>query len=812
MKISQNWLKKFVDFKLTPEQFTEGLTMLGLEVESHEDYAKKYTSFVVGEVLERAKHPNADRLSFCKVNVGKEVKEIVCGAPNVAAGQKVAVALVGATIPHNQHDPNGEPFVLEKARIRGVESNGMICSAHELGLGKEADGILALDSKAKPGTPLAHFLFGNDIVYEIGITPNRADCLSHIGVAREVGLLLNKRVGLPKILVRESKTVASSVATVKIEDSKRCPRYSATVLRNVKIQTSPQWLQDALTVVGVRPINVVVDVTNYVMLELGQPLHAFDLDKLAGGTIIVKTAKDGDTFTTLDGITRKLSADTLMICDAEKQIAIGGVMGGQNSEIGESTVNVLIESAFFDPSNIRRTSRALGLSTEASYRFERGTDISNTATAALRAAQLIQELTGCEVLKGVIDVQPKKQQWKPIRLRTARVNQILGTHLSRAKVAAQLKKLQFGSATMGKDELAVTVPSYRVDVLEEIDLIEEVARVYGYENIETKTKAGIDFSSALVQDRFEEELRNYCVGAGFNEIVSISLQDENTASLDGEKNIRVLNPVSTDMQALRTNLVAGALQAIARNSNYGARIHRIFEIGRIYRADENAPVSSLKRYQEEERFVLAISGHSPSERDRTDNSSASFFDLKGEIEGLLSKFSLDNQRFIFYDTISSLTDLTVGVEINGTYAGYFGKVKEHHAKQFDIEEAVIVCELSLGVLRSGWKQDRKFVPLPKFPDVTRDLAFTVDETLPHVEVEKVLWEFGRPLIRSVRLFDVYAGAQTGSGKKSLAYALEFRSDERTLTDVEIEENLRRVVQAVETRCRASLRSADRRTH
>ena len=406
--------------------------MLGLEVEGYEDFAKKYENFVVGEVLERAKHPNADRLSICKVNIGNAVQEVVCGAPNVAAGQKVVVALIGAVIPHNQHDPEGKPFVIERTKIRGVESNGMICSEFELGFGKDASGILVLDEKAKVGTPLAKYLGKTDIIYEIGITPNRADCLSHIGVSREIGLLVNKKLKMPKIVLKESKAPASKFAKIEILDKEKCPRYSARVLRNVKIGSSPKWLQDLLTSVGVRPINNVVDVTNYVLMEMGHPLHAFDYDTLAGHKIIVKTAQNGEKFVTLDGKERSLTSDTLMICDAEKPIAIAGVMGGMNTEISDVTTNVLIEAAYFDPGNIRRTSKYLGLSTEASYRFERSTDINITILAANRAAQMIQELAGGELLKGALDVYPKKRKSLIVKARVSRINSIIGISLSRS--------------------------------------------------------------------------------------------------------------------------------------------------------------------------------------------------------------------------------------------------------------------------------------------------------------------------------------------------------------------------------------------
>lgn len=404
MKISHDWLKEYIDFRLKPARLADRLSMLGLEVAGYEDLAQKYEKFVVGEVLERGKHPNADKLTLCKVNVGKEELAIVCGAPNVAAGQKVVVALVGAMIPRSQHDPEGNPFVLERAHIRGVQSNGMICSEYELGLGDDANGIRVLDAKAKPGTPFAKHLGLADVIYDMEVTANRGDWLSHIGVAREIQVIAEGKATLPRVRLRESKAPAKEHATIRIVDSQKCRRYSCRVLRNVKIGPSPQWLQDRLLSVGLRPINNVVDVTNYVLMETGQPLHAFDYDTLARHTIVVKCAQEGERFTTLDGKEHVLRTDVLMICDAEKPVAIAGVMGGANTEISERTTNVLLESANFDPGNIRCTSKYLGLSTDASQRFERGVDFETSLYAANRVAQLIQQLTGAEVLRGSIDV------------------------------------------------------------------------------------------------------------------------------------------------------------------------------------------------------------------------------------------------------------------------------------------------------------------------------------------------------------------------------------------------------------------------
>jgi len=806
MKVSQNWLKQYIGFKFTHEQFTEKLSMLGLEVEAFEDLAKKYDKFAVGEVLKCAKHPNADRLSVCKVKIGDTVEQIVCGAPNVAAGQKVAVALIGAVVPHNQHSQEGKPFIIEHIKIRGVESSGMICSETELGIGKDANGILVLDTSAKTGTPLAKYLGQTDTIYEIGITPNRSDCLSHIGVAREIGVLVNKKLKLPKITLKESKTPASKFAKIEILDKEKCPRYSVRVLRNIQIGPSPKWLQDILSSVGVRPINNIVDVTNYVLMETGHPLHAFDYDKLAGHKIVVKTALEGDKFVTLDGKERILTSDTLMICDAERPIAIAGVMGGANTEISDTTTNVLLESAYFNPQNIRRTSKYLGLSTEASYRFERGADINITMSAADHAAQMIQELTGGELLNGVIDAYPKKRKPVAVKARVSRINSLIGVSLSKAEVVSLLKKIDLAVKSSSKGELLVTVPSFRNDILEEIDVIEEVARVYGYNNIETKTHAAIDFSSNVRTDALQDEIREFLIGSGFNEILTIGLQDEATMSLAGKPLVTAINPVSAEMSALRTSLVTSALGIIKHNQNHGIKNLRLFELGNIHLLIGEKASNSLESYQEEARLLLVISGNRSPVGYGNISQAVDILDIKGEVTSLLSKFCLDNYRFIYYDTHEILSEPCIGIEINGTYAGFFGKIRKQIADKLDIDESVFVCEMNIRALCDGWVRDRKFSPLPKFPSVTRDLAFTIDVMLPQKNVEDVIRQSGQPLCTNVVLFDTYTGEQTGKDKKSVAYDLEFQSPDHTLTEEEIDHALKKIIEAVQRQCNGILRS------
>jgi len=805
MKISENWLKKYIGFKLAPENLSERLLMLGLEVEAYEDLSEKYAGIVVGEVVEIQNHPNADRLTVCKVSTEDSIKQVVCGAPNVKIGQKVALALPGAIIPRNQHDKEGEPFRLESAKIRGVDSEGMMCSEAELDLGENAEGILVLDSSARVGDPVAKYIGKNDVIYEISVTPNRADCLSHIGVAREIGAIVNKKIKYPEIKLRESKESVAKYAKVEVLDTEKCPRYSARVIRNVKIGPSPKWLQDLLNSVGMRPINNVVDVTNFVLLEYGHPLHAFDYDKLSGHKIIVKTAKEGEQFLTLDGKQRTLNSDVLMICDAEKPVAIAGVMGGANTEISADTKNVLLESAYFSPPCIRRTSKYLGLSTEASYRFERGTDINITVETVNRAAQLIQELAGGEVLKGVIDVYPKKKKPAIVKVRVSRVNNIVGTALSKKEIVSLLKKIELPSKPVSRDEIIVEVPSFRNDIKEEIDIIEEVARLYGYNKIETKTHANIDFSFNVRKDTLENELREYLVGSGFNEILTISLQDEQSMSLTGDNPIRTLNPVSEEMSVLRPSLVLSAIKTVKSNLYHGIKHLRLFEIGNVFHLKDEQLRNSLDGYNEELHLLLILCGNYTPVTYGNSMRKVDILDIKGEVSALLSKFCLDNYRFIYYDTYKDIYEQVVTVEINNEYAGFFGKIVREISEKLDIEEPLYVCELKIDSIQKGWARERKFTVLPKYPSVLRDLALVVDITLPQEALEKVIWEAGKPLCKKVSLFDVYIGQQLGESKKSLAYNIEFRAEDHTLTDQEVDKVIEKIIEYAHRELNAVLR-------
>jgi phenylalanyl-tRNA synthetase beta chain len=809
MRISLNWLQRYIDIPYTPEDLAQRLTMVGLEVESIERLGEKYDKFFVGEVLEVAKHPNADKLTVCKVNVGNSVQQIVCGAPNVAAGQKVAVGLAGAIVPHNQHDPNGKPFQLSRVTLRGVESNGMICSEYELDMGDDKNGIIVLDSKAKVGTPLAKYLGFDDVVFEIGITPNRPDCLSHIGIAREVAAFSGKKLTLPKFRIKESKRHISKFTSVKILDKVNCPRYTARVLFGAEIGPSPKWIQELLTAIGLRPVNNIVDITNFVLMEYGHPLHAFDYDKLDEHGIIVRSAKEGEKFVTLDHKERTLHSDTLMICDATKPVAIAGVMGGLTSEITDATTNILLESAYFKPQSIRRTSKAFGLSTDASQRFERGADPNATRWAADRAIALMQELCGGEVLRGVIDVYPRKIVPFVVNLRVKKTNNVLGTNLNEKKIIGYLKKLDIEALRSTKQEggtIQFKIPTNRPDLEREIDLIEEVARMFGYNNVETKTKSSISFGEQPPQAELSNDIREWLIGRGFNEVVANSMQDVSYASLVLNNYVRVANPISKDMEVLRTSLVPGMLQIIRHNLFHGSKNLRLFEFGTVYsQKHELKGITWNDGIIEENRLIVAISGQSEPVGWEKQPRPTDLFDLKGEVEGLFRKIFLDNFKFIPYSTTRTLTQSGLDIEINGVVTGFAGKVTDELLKRFDIEQDVFVLELTLDNIGSTIRHQKKYRTLPKYPSVMRDLALVVDDALPLESLMQSVKEVGGQLLKSVELFDIYRGNQIAEGKKSCAFALEFRSEEKTLEQDEVDNVVKSILHNVSSKFQATVR-------
>jgi phenylalanyl-tRNA synthetase beta chain len=803
MRVSHHWLQQYVKFRLSPQALGEQLTMRGLEVEDIERPGEKYDGIVIGHVLEVAKHPNADKLTVCTVDVGTEALQIVCGAPNVAAGQKVAVARVGATVPRNQHDSSDGPFVLSAAVLRGVQSHGMICSEFELDLGPDANGILVLDDRARIGVPLAKYLGLEDVAYEIAVTPNRPDLLSHIGVAREIHALTGHPLAVPKLRVPESQVPVVRHLKIRVEDRENCFRFAARMVRGVRIAPSPAWLQQRLRAVGLRPHNNVVDITNFVMLECGQPLHAFDYDLLHGQTIVVRQGDQGEAFTTLDGKEHTLPDGTVLVCDAERPVSIAGVMGGANSEISDTTADVVIESACWRPTSIRRTSKRLGISTDASQRFERGTDPEAVPYALHRATELIATIAGGKVLKGTIDIVARKVPRGPVRLRPERVNMLLGTGLSKEQIVRLLRRIDVKLLRANRKGLTFAIPSFRVDLEREIDLIEEVARLYGYDKIEDRTRVNIDLAQSVEKGELADRIRQELVGFGFQEALSSSFVDARGAALGNLTPARVLNPTNKEMDALRTTLVPGMLEAVARNQHYGNFNLRLFELGHVFAIDTSPRPKLVENFLEEERVCLLMTGLADPRHWDSKARQVDIFDLKGYVTAFLDKFALDKTRLISYSNSAGLAEDALGIEINGSNAGYLGKVRSDVLKAFGIEGAVYVSEIDTRGLSVF--TDRKYKQLPRFPKVRRDLAFVVDAGVSAETMHNAIRENSSDLLQRVELFDVYAGENLPPDKKSLAFSLEIVSYQRTLTDGEIEQELRRIVSGVEKACGASLR-------
>ncbi len=798
MKISLNWLKNYIDISnYSPIDLKNILTNSGLEVEVIEEVGKALEGFVVGEVISKEKHPNADKLSVCKVNDGKEIHQVICGAPNVEAGQKIVFAPLGVIIP-------GTGEKLKKVKIRGVESFGMICSEMELGLGDDHTGIVVLDNDAPVGMPINQYLGINDFVLEIGITPNRPDALSHIGLARELSSLIKKKFVFPKIDFDESEDRIEKYLKVEILNEIDCPRYCARMVRNVKVKESPQWLKNYLTNVGIRPINNVVDVSNFVMLELGQPLHTFDARLIEGGKIIVKNADDNEKFITLDGKERTLDSSMLMICDTVKKIAIAGVMGGANSEISENTKDVIIESAYFNPKSIRRTSKKLSLSTESSYRFERGVDYKNTLIAANRAAQLIAELSGGEVVGGYIDENPVKFDDIVIHLRVSRTNKILGIELSRDETVDILQRLGITVQKSNGDILICTVPSFRPDLTREIDLIEEIARIYGYDKIPGDSRINFEISIDKIQPRLEDKIREILTGYGLFEVMNNTLLSEDEAKFDNLKTVKILNPISQELSHLRPSLIPGLLKTVALNHRFSEFDLQLYEIGRVMIAKKDN-VNEVGDYIELERLGICLTGKLVDKNWKEDAINSDIFYLKGIVEALLEKSSLDNINFTsYYASGNEFYSIEIKTFIGKTYIGSLFKMTENYLKKFDIEKPVYIAELDLGLLRSLPKTTVVFKKLSNYPKVERDISFFVDNEIPYEKIEQVIWRFADKLLINVYLFDLYFDPKK-SDKKSLAIRLEFQSHEKTLTAEEVDTRVTKITAALEKELNVQLR-------
>lgn len=800
MKISLNWLKDYINLDgLTVEEIVSNLTMCGLEVEDFTDQSKIYENFVIGYVKEKEKHPNADKLSLCKVTDGTNDFQVVCGAPNVAAGQTVVFAKEGAVVPKGG-------FKIGKAKIRGVESFGMICAEDELGLSDDHAGIMVLDESYKLGKSFSEAFGLNDVVLEIGITPNRPDALSHIGVARDLAAIFNRELKIPEIKLTETSAPVENEAAIEIIDTVNCPRYSAVVVKDITIKESPEWLKTRLKAIGQRPINNIVDITNYIMQEVGQPLHAFDLDKVGGKKIVVRKAGNDNKFTTLDSKERKIDPNSLMICDGDKPVALAGVMGGENSEISNKTTNVLIESAYFNPSSVRKTSKQLGLSTDASYRFERGIDPNNTLYAAQRAAQLMAELADGKICKGAIDVYPEKINEKIVTLRQSRTLRILGYEVEIQKVKSIVKNLGMKIVSEKEDVLELTIPTFRPDIEREIDVIEEIARIHGYENIPAVERIANNLDRKTDESEFADTVKNAAVALGFYEALNNSLVSEKLAEMMG-KSIAVLNHQSVDMSNLRTSLVPGLLQTISKNINVGEKNLQFFELGNIF-IRKSEKIKSFDDFTEETNLIFAITGNSGQKEWHSKERAYDFYDLKGFIDSFTRKLGLSKILSDVYNNEGdALYSYYYSKNKGSQVIGKGGSIRKEILKQFDIIQDVYCFEFKFEGLKELNSVKNKFSELLKFPKVERDFAFIFDKNISNSEIKDYILSCKSKLLKNVRLFDLFESESFGKEKRSLAYSLEFYDETRTLTDDEVEKEFTNLTELVKKKFNAELRGA-----
>lgn len=798
MKISLNWIKEYVNLDgISAEEIINKLTMCGLEVEDYEDQNKKYSGIIVGLVKEVQKHPDANKLTVCTVYDGSTDLQVVCGAPNVAQGQNIVLAPVGSKIPKGNME-------MKKVKIRGVESFGMICAEDELELSDDHTGIMVLDNELSAGTPISEALKLNDVILEIAITPNRPDALSHIGVARDLSAIFNRELRIPKLDFQESQQDIKQLASVEIDDKINCPRYSAKVVTGLTIKKSPEWLQNKLKKIGLRPINNVVDVTNFVLHEIGQPLHAFDLDQLADKKIVVKSLTKEFKFATLDSKQRVLPQGTMMICDGNREVAIAGVMGGENSEVTESTKNILIESAYFNPTSIRKTSKEIQLSSDSSYRFERGTDPSNTVYAAQRAAQLIASLAGGEIAKGVIDQYPHKTKQKEIVLRLPRLKKLLGYEILKADVLRIFQKLGINLLKDMGEALEVIVPTSRPDIEREADLIEEVARIDGYDKIPVIEKVSITLHKRKDNFDLEDRIREIFVGMGFNEMVNNPLIPKKNAELTGSA-IEITNPQSQDMAYLRTSLLVSALPVISNNIKKGEKDLAVFEIGNSFNKLKNA-LSSFSDFNEKKKIILIITGKKLLRHWYAAEAEYDFFDLKGLVTAFLSKISLDNLLNDSYNSIQDkIYDYQFALSFNDSEFGSGGKLNQNVLEMFDITQPVYCFEANLDIIQHISSQKRTFKELLKYPKIYRDFAFLFDKSINYASVKDFIFREGGNILKYVELFDLFESKDIGEDKKSMAFNLEYYDYERTLTDEEVDTDFQMLINKVTINFNAILR-------
>lgn len=819
MKISYNWLKRYCHIPTDPETTARLLTSCGLEVENLEKIESVkggLKGVVIGRVVECTRHPNADKLSLTKVDIGSgRLLSIVCGAPNVAAGQVVPVATVGAIL-HS----GDKSLEIQEARIRGEFSEGMICAEDELGLGTSHEGIMVLDPSVPVGMPAAkYFDVTEDWVFEIGLTPNRTDATAHFGVARDLVAVINQRFpGMKTRLVKPSVDEFSMdnhdlTIPVVVEDPEACPRYSGVTMTGVRVSESPAWLKNLLMSVGIRPINNVVDVTNFILMETGQPLHAFDAARIRGGKVIVRKARQDEPFTTLDEIPRKLSRNDLMICNTEEGMCIAGVFGGMASGVTDDTTEIFLESAYFQPAGIRKTSRYHNLQTDASFRFERGADPNITVYALKRAAVMIRELAGAKISSDITDFYPSPVKPATVTVSLANVRRLVGMPIPVENIKSILVDLGVEILEAQDQSLKLSVPAFKSDVYREADIIEDILRIYGYDQVEmtTQLRSSLSFSTIPDRERLLNIISDLLAGRGFTEIMSNSLtrsrymDDHAWPGKAGQ--VRLLNPLSSDLDVMRKSMVFGGLEAIAYNINRKSADLKIFEFGRTYRLNEDPGIETpLKGYMEKEYLSMWMTGRKEAESWRTGDNRADFFDLKETLLAAFTRLGFKSSDLSYVTLSGEMYAEGMSVRVHGRDVASFGRLSAKLLKGFDIRQEVYYAEMDWHVIMSSVAGNKvAYRELPKYPEVRRDLALVLDEGIAFGDLRDAAFHAEKRLLRSVSLFDIYKGDKIPAGKKSYALSFILRDDEKTLTDQVIEKTMDRILQHFREKFQATLR-------
>ncbi|MDP2682992.1 MAG: phenylalanine--tRNA ligase subunit beta [Deltaproteobacteria bacterium] len=804
MKVSYNWLKEYVKKLPPPDELAKRLTMAGLEVEGIEALEKGISGVVTAQILSVEKHPNADRLSFCKVKTDKGIHSIVCGAKNMKAGDKVALALPGASLPKG--------IKIEKTKIRGVESEGMMCSEAELGLKDVSEGIMILPQDFPIGKDFTEAMGLNDSILNVNVTPNRPDCLSIMGIAREVAAItkttLKTQNSKLKIQNLKLKTQNSKHITVSIKEPSLCRRYAAMVLENIKAAPSPDWLKRRLESAGFRSINNVVDITNYVMIEYGQPLHAFDYDLVSDKQIIIRRADKNEKIQTIDGFKRTLTQEMLVIADKERPIALAGIMGGKETEINDATKNILLESAWFDPSCVRRTSKALGIFTESSYRFERGVDIEGVTKPLDRAAQMIVELAGGNMAMGSVDKYPRQHKPLSIKAGLSRINKILGISIHKKEVEDCFNNLGIGFKLVklkNKEDAMwdVAPPSFRVDLIKEIDIIEEIARLYGYEKIPaTIPTARLLTTKTKGDDLVREKARDILTNNGFLEAVNYSFISPRFFDInisDIKNGLKLLNPLTEEQSIMRQSLIPGLLQTLQYNLNHNNHDIRVFEIGRIF-------IPKEKETEERNMISGLISGLRCKEAWNTGKDSADFYDIKGAVEQILT--GLGVERYIFASK-ADIPFLHLGkaavIEADDKQIGIVGEIHPDIIQRLDIRQSAHIFELDMQIIAAAVSGPKRYSPIPKYPMIVRDVAMIIEKEIPFQRIYNAINGLGIKLLEEVNVFDVYYGENIPDGKYSMALRFMYRSPDRTLTDDEVTNVHSTVLESLKTRFGVEIR-------